>query len=99
MTPKQIEDFLMERNYEESAMREILTQPHFPMFSEAYIKLVLKKKKISINFLREMRSVVKRIDWNNFLKWHESYYTEEEKEKMKSEFNIIRKWGYWDEEK
>lgn len=99
MTPKDLEDFLVERNYEESAMREIMSDPHFSIFSGAYINLVIKRRKISINFIRELRAVIKKWDWDRFLIWYKDWYTEEEREQMKREFHVVKKWGYYEEEK
>lgn len=99
MTPQEIEKHLKEGNYTESVMREIMADPHFAIFSGAFIDLVIKRRKISINFIREMRAIIKRIDWNKFLMWHKDYYTEEERKQIQSEFNVVYKWGYYDEER
>lgn len=99
MTPQEIEKHLKEGNYTESAMREIMADPHFAIFSGAFINLVIKKKKISINFIRELRNVIKKWDWDRFLIWYKDWYTEEEREQMKREFHIIKTWGYYEEER
>lgn len=99
LTPQDLKDFLIDRNYEESAIREIIADPHFSLFSGAYIKLILMRKKLSVDFIRELRGRVKILDWNKFLVWYERYYTEEEKEKLRREFHIVDYGGYYAEEK
>lgn len=99
MTPEEIGEFLIERNFEESAMREVMADPHFTIFSGAFIKAVLKKKKISINFIRELRNIIKKWDWNTFLMWHKDLYTEKEIEQIQREFHVVKTWGYYEEEK
>ena len=52
MTPKDLENFLVENNYTESAMREIIADPHFVIFSGAYINLIIKNEEIRIKLLQ-----------------------------------------------
>lgn len=99
MTPQEIEKHLKEGNCTESAMREIMADPHFAIFSGAFINLVIKRRKISINFIRELRPFIKKWDWDRFLTWYKDWYTEEEREQMKREFHVVKMWGYYEEER
>lgn len=83
-----LEGFLKIKGWDESAIREIMTSYVFMTFSLSFLKEILKHRKISIDFIRELGSNVK-IDWNLFMNDKHEYYTEEEKNKLIKEFNLF----------
>ena len=87
---KRLLNFLQENDFKEETVREVLTNPVFKAFCYAYQRDMLKHRKISINFIRELRSNVK-IDWDLFMNDKHEYYTEEEKNKLIKEFKLICK--------
>ena len=87
---KKLLNFLQENVFKEETVREVLTNPVFKAFCYAYQRDMLKHGKISIDFIRELRSNVK-INWDHFMNDKYNHYTEEEKEKLKKEFKLVSK--------
>lgn len=95
MTPDEIEQFFQENGCTETVMREIFADPYFSIFSFAFMRKSLEHGiKISIDVIRELKAINKRIDWNCFFQYR-YLYSYEEIEKMKKEWKLVISFSGW----
>ena len=95
MTPDEIDTFFEERGCTEEVMREIFADPYFAIFSFAFMRKSLEHGiKISIDVIRELKAINKRINWNDFFRY-KYLYSYEEVEEIKKEWKLTMSFSGW----
>lgn len=97
LTPEELERFFRKNDYKEEAMREIFMETNFTIFSWAFMRMALDHKKLSIDFIRELKNLTK-MNWEYFMEEYKDQYTYKELEDLQKEFKLTNEYGYWKEQ-